>query len=229
MNNKLFIFPHAGGFAHQYLTIKRDIESSGIISVDILELSGRGNREPLFDNIYDVVDYLYINNLNEFKRFSNINFLGHSLGGIIAYLLALKIDKELSKSVKNLFISSINPPHQKRESIATFSKDKLIDKMVNYGLMSKTVLENREFFDFLEPILRADFAILDSVNFEKIVIKDFKCSIFYGDSDANIDLNLLKEWQNYFKIVEFYKFSGGHFYLFDNSNKLSELIINKCV
>lgn len=105
----LFCFPYAGGSAVAYNKWKKYNNTN--IEIIPIELAGRGKRfgEELYDKIEDAVDDVY-----EIVK-SNINgpygLFGHSMGSIIAYELARKINNSNLPNPEYIFVSGRKPPH----------------------------------------------------------------------------------------------------------------------
>jgi surfactin synthase thioesterase subunit len=86
----LFCLPYAGGNKYSYREFKAKAPS--FLNLVTLEYPGRGARmgEPLSTDISQIVNGLYdqIGNLLDKEEYA---FYGHSMGGLVAYLLTLKV------------------------------------------------------------------------------------------------------------------------------------------
>ena len=113
---KLFCLPHAGGSAFNYSKWKKYFNP--FIEVIPIELAGRGYRmeESLYHSIEEAVNDVYkiiVKHLNN----SPYILYGHSMGSLIAYELARKIQNSNNVLPEFLVLSGRNHPNSKIKDI----------------------------------------------------------------------------------------------------------------
>ncbi|EEM49205.1 MULTISPECIES: thioesterase II family protein [Bacillus] len=222
----LFCFPHAGGTSELYKNWDEIINEN--CNVCILTLPGRGRMalEKPFQDISKVLEQLSrdIESLLE-KPFI---FFGHSMGALISYELAKLLQKNFKKQPDHIYVSSYPAPHLLNENLIKdeINDAELIIKLKELNGTPKEILSHKRFIKMLLPIIRADFAVLNSYNFKEGVILDCPITAIIGTND-NLNIEQAKEWfkhtTNMFTLKIYH---GDHFYLNDLSiqNELGQLI-----
>src|SRR6185436_20768362 len=88
-----------------------------------------------------------------------IALFGHSMGAIVAFELAAR----LGRQVRHLFVSGSSAPHlhlvKERSSL---SDAELVRELAEMGGTPREILEDAEMMELLLPMLRADFALVES-------------------------------------------------------------------
>ena len=88
------------------------------------------------------------------------------------------------------------------------------------GGIAGDFFENTEIRDVFLPIIKADFQLYKTYNPPYIKMKS-NIVIFYGTEDYIGNESLYKDWWNFTEgKVEFYPFSGNHFFIKDNMVKV---------
>jgi medium-chain acyl-[acyl-carrier-protein] hydrolase len=151
---------------------------------------------------------------------------GHSLGALVAFALALALERE-NRGPARLFLSGAVPPHLPRPEPWIYRLDDagLIRRTASYGGLPLHLAESAEVLRLVLPALRADIEIAEcySVRAQDQV----RCPItaFGGLEDADAPPPLLAEWQalttGSFGLS---LLPGGHFYLTGQRDRLMGLI-----
>ncbi|MDE5853199.1 MAG: thioesterase [Oscillospiraceae bacterium] len=225
-NIKLFCIPHAGGSAAMYLKLKPFL--SEFIELIPVELAGRGNR--FSDRFYESFDeaandiYRFI-----FKRASGAKYaiFGHSMGGWLSFNICDKILKSEKPGPIHVFLSGRYPPHIKYrgEFMHKMSDEELIENIISFGGMSNIILKDKELLNYFLRIIRADYRILETHK----PLLDFKftndITVIRGKNDSIVSDIDVGEWDRYTtKKCKMKEFEGGHFYIENNANLLSNFI-----
>lgn len=215
---KLVCIPYAGGSVYCYNRWNKYLDSS--IEMVFLELKGRGKRfnEEFDDSMREVVDDLYYQ-MKDIIHDGNYAIFGHSMGSIIAYELTKKIQGESDKTPLHVIYSGCISP--KYKSPVTYLYNAPIEELKAYfitlGRTTEEVFNNEELSKIFIPIIRSDLKILNGYKFDQNTRKlTCNASVFWGDKDFVVDCNKIVDWQTYhIPNINFYRFSGGHFYIFD--------------
>ncbi|WP_336821957.1 thioesterase II family protein [Staphylococcus capitis] len=225
----LFCIPYAGGSKNIFSPLKTHIIDT--VTIKPLELPGHGTRfsEPLKKNIEDMADDI-TNKIIEYGE-KNFSILGYSLGAIILYETYFKLKNRGFSLPKNLIICSKEPIGYKKkfDDVNNMSNFTFKNFIRNIGGTPEEVLNNKELWELIAPILKNDFIALDNYENKQ---KNEQCKssiyVFVGNSD-NIDKNLIYKWSDIaYNRINYKFFEGSHFFLFDNykniSNELNKII-----
>ncbi len=213
-NLRLFCFHYAGGSASAYKNWKNDI----IDNVDLIavQLPGRENRfcEPFKTTIQEVVDSLFYN----FQNFLDKPFIffGHSLGALVSFEFASRLQNENCTNLKHLIVSGCKAPQSKslRGMIYNLSDSELFEEIRKFnGIPSELLNEKELMMDIMLPIVRADFTISDLYKFKPQEKLKYPITAFSGDEDDTFYPETLFEWNIHTDSFNYKIFRGDHFFV----------------
>jgi surfactin synthase thioesterase subunit len=223
---KLFCLPYAGGSAALYMKWKSFLHPS--IHIVPIELAGRGKRlsEPFYSDIEQAVHDLYEKIKGELDELPYALF-GHSMGGLLAFELAHKIQLQGHIAPTIIFLSGKNPPHsQNQRDIHHLPNKELINEIFKMGGTPKEILQHDELVEMLIPILRADFTLVENYRYNKRKeILDCDLVVMNGREDGLTQDSDMKEWSRYTKReMRTYHIDGGHFFINEHLESVVNLI-----
>ena len=227
---KLFCFPYAGGSASAYNKWKQYLDKN--IELYTVELAGRGRRiyDPLYNSMAEAVDDVYKIIGSQITDVPYC-FFGHSMGGIIAYELALKI-RELKKPQPiHIFFSGRGAPHVRgsgdEKNIHTLSEEEFKKEIIELGGTPKEFFEHPELLDVLLPMLRSDFKIAECYQGKNAIVPfDHDITVFIG-KEEDVTAEQMHGWREQTSgICTIHYFNGDHFFVNEETKKVVE-IINK--
>lgn len=225
----IFCFPFAGGNKYSYRELK--LKSPQHLNFITLEYPGRGARigETLIKDINLLVDDLY-NQVKEAIQNQDYAFYGHSMGGLIAYLLTVKIHQNKNREPLHLFItgttgpSAISRGEKKRFKMA---QEDFLQEIRDFGGMPDELLENEELLYYFEPILRADFEASENYSHSNYPVLNIPVTVITGiEEDMEIEDIELWQKESTYK-VEFIRLPGKHFFIFDYVHEIIQIISKK--
>lgn len=209
---RLFCFPYAGGgpniFRNWANTLAPEIE------VIAIQLPGHGARikEARYNRIAPVTNAL----LPIILPFSEkpLTLFGHSLGALLAYELAIKLN-EINHPPKKLFVSGSQPPKQKTISgIHTLNNGEFITRLKELNGTPEAVFANQELLDIVLPVLRADFAMAETYAKEGNRELASPITAFCGTQDLKKSKKDLEAWAGFTsEQFEIHAFPGDHFFI----------------
>lgn len=223
---KLFCLPYAGGSEVIYHKWKKYLHPS--IQLVPIELKGRGKRfsEIFYNDIEEAVDDIF-EIIKDKIVDDNYAIYGHSMGSLLAYELYYKISELNLKKPKHMFFSGYKAPSiiRKRENIYTLSDHDFASKIMELGGTPEALMNNPVLLQIFLPILRNDFKILETYNYEdKKNMIECNISILNGKQDS-INSEEILAWKNHAcRDFEVYSFEGNHFYINNNVGNIISII-----
>lgn len=223
----LICFPYAGGSKFSY---NKFIEvAPGNLTLIPIELPGRGARfdERLIYRSDELVDKLFC----QIKSYlyEPYAIYGHSMGSLIGYLITKRIIKENLPRPRHLFFSGAKAPHmlQYEPAAHLFEKEELIASLRKMGGIPERLLKNDNLMKILEPIVRADFQVINTYEYQNTIAMDIPISVIIG-SEEGISIRQAQYWQKETIIeIKVNEFKGDHFFIFDHAEELMELIYSR--
>lgn len=217
---RILCFHHSGASAAVYRVWPSFFNEE--VEIIPVQLPGREARfsEPFISDISKFNESLLpqIIDLND----KPLVLFGHSLGGILAFNVALELEKRNCPPQK-VFISACLPPHEikQRSPIYDLSEKKFISVVKSYGGLPKAITENRDMLNLLLPRLRADFKLFEtSTCLENSLIQTPIC-VFSAKKDSIAPSKKIIGWNNYTQGECISKvFHGDHFYYQTNTREL---------
>ncbi|HEY8780381.1 MAG TPA: thioesterase domain-containing protein [Mucilaginibacter sp.] len=225
----LLCLSFAGGNKYSYRTLFDKAPS--FLNIMPLEYPGRGTKitEHLVSDIHILVNELY-GQVKEIADKEKYAVYGHSLGGLVAYLLTLKLMENRHRQPEHLFITGTDGPSslsrlEKKRSL--LPKDEFIKEIKDLGGMPNEILESEELLDYLEPILRNDFRVSETYLYEDRGPLNIPITVITGSEEDMEEEDVLLWQKESYLPVDFSQMPGGHFFILEHKDKLLEIISEK--
>ncbi|MGG3526857.1 thioesterase [Bacillus pseudomycoides] len=225
---KLFCLPHAGASANRYYSWTKYLTMKDIDIIP-LELAGRGKRNNIehYASLEDAIEDIYINILNLLNDEPYI-IVGHSFGSLLAFKLAERLTSNNDRLPRALILSGGLPPQIPRKEIIHSLPDfEFIMKVNEFGEVPEELIEDKHLREIFLPILRNDIRLLETYPRDNIKPLNIDLFILNGSSDNEIkkEYNNLLLWEQLtLKKCKFHFVSGGHFFIFDNTNDVISFV-----
>jgi surfactin synthase thioesterase subunit len=226
MEYKILCFSYAGGSKYSFSAMeKAKPENVKLITYDY---PGRGQRlnEKLVKEIDELVEDMY--HQIEPELYAPYLIYGHSMGGLVAYKLVILIRSKGHRLPETVFITGCNAPSawEKKKLLHNLPYNELITELKEMGGIPTTILNDKDSMQFFEPILRADFSVVASALYQEIEPIAVPFKIIIGTEENIMEEDALK-WQKETTIpLHFDKLKGGHFFIFDHSEKIMSDLVN---
>jgi medium-chain acyl-[acyl-carrier-protein] hydrolase len=222
---RLFCFAHAGGGASVYRAWPADLDPR--IEVLGVETPGRGRRfiEPPFTRLGPLLDAM----LPAILPFlaPPFAFFSHSLGTLVSFELCRRLRAGGHSLPVHLFVSGRRapqlPPPERR--LHTLSDAALLEELRRYNGTPAKVLAEKELMELMLPILRADFAVLETYSYVEEPPLDLPITALGGTDDRDASAEQLDAWGD--QTTQAFRrrmFPGDHFYLFAMQTAVSRAI-----
>jgi surfactin synthase thioesterase subunit len=221
---RLFVFPHAGGAAEQFSRWTRLIAPD--IELSFVQYPGRSSRyrEPAIDSMEPMVCRLAEALQPLFDR--SYAFFGHSMGALIAYELARRIEGR-HRGLARVFLSGCAAPQRMQPfvRVGAMNDEQLIEFLAEMGGTPTGVLEHPELLALLIPFMRSDFQLFETYEFRPGPPLNTPLSLCFGYSDPETEPGDAARWcQLTTAGCETRWFEGNHFFLHQEARSLTAWI-----
>ena len=227
---QLFCLPFAGGNKYSY---REFIEKTpSFLKIVTLEYQGRGTRmqDALVTDINEMVNDVF-GQVSPLIGQQDYAIYGHSLGGLMAYLLTLKLVENNHKPPMHIFITGTSgpssPDRQEEKKRYLLPQKEFIEEIRALDGMPEEILENEELLYYFEPILRADFQASETYTYRERPPLTIPFTVVTG-TEEDIEPENIKLWQKEsIYPVDFKRLPGKHFFIFQHTFKIIEIISKK--
>jgi surfactin synthase thioesterase subunit len=216
----LYIFPHAGGSATFYVPFAKAF--SGDIKRIAVQYPGRRGGQGLTQlaSIPALADEIFTMMAPPAETDGPVAFFGHSMGGLLAFEVALRF-QSAGHPVAALFVSSCAAPGHIRYKELQGSDHEILNLVAEVTDVSPELLTDEAFVATMLPTLQSVRAIAGYTRPPEITVS---CPIhaFVGDNDIIVAYDNMSAWRD--RTTEVFSarvFPGDHFYL---NSHLPELV-----
>jgi len=214
----------AGGNCYSFVFLRKYLESH--FELCPLELPGRGKRmtEPLLKSKPDAINDLFQQIKSLRKATTSYVVYGHSMGASLGLYIAERLEKTGDLALALVVTGNAGPGISKQKNRYLLPEEEFKTALKQLGGMPYEVVENEELYQFFEPILRADFEIVEKDNDLKAPVLNTSILALMGSNEENA--GHIDNWKNYthssFKgrLLE-----GDHFFIHQHSEELANYIL----
>lgn len=222
---RLFCLPYAGGGSQIYRTWAHSLPAS--VEVCPIELPGRGTRimetpfcqlEPLIETLASVL-LPYLD-----KPFA---FFGHSMGALLSFELIRRLRRNDNLLPLHLFVSGRHAPQipDSNSPIHALPEPAFLEELRRYNGTPQAVLENAELMQLLLPILRADFAAIETYVYTSEPPLACPITAIGGLQDPEASCEELEAWHKQTSAAfSLQMFPGDHFFLHSAQPQLLQFL-----
>lgn len=197
------------------------------IELVIAQLPGRGRRsqEKPFSQMDLLIDELFGAMLTQLDK--PFAFFGHSMGSKIAYELARRLQQNHFPTPEHFFASGSGAPCVPRRAahIHRLPDAAFIERITKLSGVPQAVLDNEELMQFLLPMLRADFKLVETYSAKPDCKLPSSLTLLGGMSDVLVAVDDLRQWMPLFEQPgPLLLFEGGHFFIGQHTGELVEIV-----
>jgi len=212
--NRLICFPHAGGSAAFFLPVARALAPAA--DVLAVQYPGRQDRraEPCLGDISSLADH--ISRALDSSLDRPLTLFGHSMGALIAFEVALRLQRDHPGQPAHLFVSGRRAPTRYREeTVHLRDDDGIIAEVRSLGGTDARVLDDRELRDMALPAIRGDYQAVETYRYVSGGPLRCPVTVLVGDQDPRVTPEEAMDWEKQAPEggFDFKVFPGGHFYL----------------
>lgn len=152
---------------------------------------------------------------------------GHSMGASLAFKLCSMLEA-IGESPGHLIVSgNAGPGMNVRQPKSLLSDEDFIEEMEKMGGIPAELLGNKEFLQFILPILRADFRLSESCRLSTLPPVNTPIRAIMGSEEENA--GNITNWKNYTKSAFTHSvLPGGHFFIDQHPEEMAA-IITDCI
>jgi medium-chain acyl-[acyl-carrier-protein] hydrolase len=143
-------------------------------------------------------------------------FFGHSMGAMISFELARQLRRQYGFSPVHLFVSGRRAPQIPNPAppIHQLPESAFVEELRRLNGTPESVLQNAELMQLVLPILRADFALVETYVYSTEAPLDCPISAFGGLEDGEVSHDDLTAWRDQTNSsFTLSMFPGNHFFL----------------
>lgn len=214
--------PHAGGSASFFYPWTAGLHRS--VELVAVQYPGREDRadEPCVDDLGSLADHI-ADALGP-VRGHPFALLGHSMGALVAYEVALRMQRRWDTVPSRLFVSGspapgCQPPDADCDD--EWADEELVMRLRKWGRTDPVLLAQPELRKIALSALRADLRLLRTYRAEQAGVVTCPVTGLVGDRDPEASISSVRGWarltQDRFDLRVF---SGDHFYLVPRQDEL---------
>ncbi|MFF4583003.1 thioesterase II family protein [Streptomyces sp. NPDC001389] len=208
----LVVLPHAGGNASFYFPLSRDLAAHA----EVLTAQYPGRQERLGEPGPDTVAGLVggVERALEPWRGRPLVLFGHSMGAVLAYELARRLEAS-GEGPRGLILSGRRSPLVPRhDDFHTRDDDALLAHVQALSGTDAGLLADPELREMILPALRSDYRAVGTYRHEPGPPLRTPVSVLCGESDPRTSEAEAMGWRELTEAAfTFRGFPGGHFYL----------------
>lgn len=226
---RLVCFPHAGGSASFYFSVSRALQ--GDVEVLAVQYPGREDRraEPCATSIAELADCVF----EALRHMSGppLALFGHSMGAVIAFEVAQRLEREMATAAVRLFVSGRRAPSRHHEEYVHLQDDQeILTEIKTLNGTDARVLGDEEIMRMSLPSLRGDYRAIESYRGGEDAQVSCPISMLLGNSDPRVTVDDALAWCTHTTAgFDSHILSGGHFYLGTQQSQVVELIRDRLV
>ncbi|MGB3465070.1 MAG: thioesterase domain-containing protein, partial [Cyclobacteriaceae bacterium] len=187
----------------------------------IFEYPGRGKRikEQLLNDIGLLIEDLYPKVTAHIGNDTDYYVYGHSLGGIVAYLICKKLMKDPTvRKPEKLIVTGSKPPSLTVRPFSDLPGELFWNKLDSLGGMPAAITGEKDLMDFYDPILRSDVKLFEGYCHQYGQDISIPIDVFYG-SEEEIAAQQIKLWADETSAeVTITKLEGNHFFILNHAD-----------
>ncbi|WP_030293827.1 thioesterase II family protein [Streptomyces katrae] len=224
---RLVCLPHAGGSASFYFPLSKALAPA--VEVLAIQYPGRQDRrhEPNIPSIPDLADQIFaaVRHLDDLP----LALFGHSMGAVLAYELALRMQDAGLPSPVRFFASGRRAPSRYRDDVVHLGSDaQMVAELRKLSGTDAAMLADPELLEMIMPAIRSDYRAVETYRYEPGRKLDCPVTVLTGDSDHRVSIDEAASWEAHTTgPTELHVFPGGHFFLADQNEAVTGLVAER--
>ncbi|MEU1463859.1 alpha/beta fold hydrolase [Streptomyces sp. NPDC005727] len=220
----LFCFPHAGGSASYYHPMSKALTPE--FDILAVQYPGRQDRygEPLVPSLDALADAIHT--VIEPHMRGPVAFFGHSMGSVVAFEVARRLERDGHPAPALLFASGGRAPSRVHDDGVHRRGDAaLVAELRAMGGTDARVLTEPDLLELVLPPLRNDYRAIESYRPEVDARIDAPIVVMAATDDPRTTEEEARAWHGHTTAGGSVRlFQGGHFYLESQGARVVEVI-----
>ncbi|RAJ26905.1 thioesterase II family protein [Pedobacter cryoconitis] len=216
----LLMLHFAGGNCYSFNPFNSFFKEFNLV---IPELPGRGKRinEALLKDFELAAEDLFQQVIKMVQAPEYLIF-GHSMGAAMALKLAGMLEGAGRPPAAIIVSGNAGPGTGRKEKTYLLDDAGFRAELEKLGGISRQVFDDEELFSFFEPILRADFEIVDK---QPLHVAPVNVPVYAVMGSEEETVSKIHNWEKYTTAgFDYEVLSGNHFFLFEHSGRIAEII-----
>ncbi|TRX53349.1 thioesterase [Fulvivirga sp. M361] len=224
---KIYLLPFSGASKYSYAQYAKIAPPT--FEMIPVEIPGRGMRasEESLTDIHKIVDDIFLQIKDGLQ--TPYVIYGHSLGGLLGYLLVHKIVEAGLSIPLHLFFTGCVAPSVRYRGLVDhlLPKEQFIQKIKELGGSPDAILNDKALMEFFIPILRADFQAVAEFQYKERPRFDVNMTILIG-SEEEASFEEAQAWQKETTgEIDVKMLQGNHFFIFDHPKIIMKILTEK--
>ncbi|MEV0599023.1 alpha/beta fold hydrolase [Streptomyces sp. NPDC050315] len=223
---RLLCFPHAGGAAGTYFPFAKLLAPR--IQVLGVQYPGRQDRrsEPPLADIAELADRV-VDSLGPTPDDRPLALLGHSMGALVAFEVARRLEASGPVRPVRLFVSGRRAPSVPGTRPTLHDKDDaaLLAELRRLSGTEDELLADEELVRLILPALRSDYRAVETYRPAPDARVACPVTVFTGDEDTHVTRDGALRWAGHTTgPCEVQTFQGGHFFINSQRRAVAEAV-----
>jgi surfactin synthase thioesterase subunit len=218
---QLFLLHFAGGNSYSFGLLTSVLKEFQTFSP---ELPGRGKR--FHEDLLHDFDLAAADIYKQISRqISSDRFIiyGHSMGAYLALRVTNMLEKTGRRPAYLVVSGNAGPAVSNRKSVHTLAEKEFIQELESLGGMPVELKENRELYELFEPILRADFEVVEKRKMEHEPPVSVPLYAIMGSQEE--DAGKIASWGKFTRSEFNYEIlEGDHFFIHKHPQRMADII-----
>ncbi|WPV65665.1 thioesterase II family protein [Chitinophaga sp. LS1] len=222
MKPQLFLLHFAGGSRYSFDFLREELTGFELTPV---ELPGRGKRvnDLLIRDLDAAAEDIFKQIMHSLHNY-RFYIYGHSMGAYLALKVTSMLEQKGHRPQLVIVSGNAGPGVHFGKMRHLLDDEGFREELKILGGIPEEVLENEELYAYYEPILRADFEVVEGCSAEKFPKVSAPLLAMMGEEEEGVEQ--LDNWHQFTTgSFETATFPGGHFFIFSNAAALGEMII----
>jgi acyl transferase domain-containing protein/surfactin synthase thioesterase subunit len=224
---RLLCFAYAGAGASIFQTWAKELPAIELCAIQLPGRERRFTEEP-FNRLKPLIQTL----VPLLKPYLDLPFavFGHSMGALLSFEVIRELRRQNAPLPFHLFVSGFNAPQlpDLKPPIHCLPDSQFIEKIKDLGGTPEQVVQDKKLIKQFLPVLRADFAILETYFYTNKPPFEFPITAFGGLEDRKVSQEQLAAWEQQTKAYfALQMFAGDHFFLHSAQEELLQAIFQK--
>lgn len=217
--------PHAGGSASAYLPLSAELSAAA--EVLLVQYPGRQDRlaEPVLDDIRQLADRI-AHALRPWRE-RPLALFGHSMGSLLAYEVALRLERRRGRELLGLLLSGRAAPCvPSNRNVHKMDDERLARHLAGLAGTPAALLADKDLLATVLPSVRADFKAVETYRDRAGAKVTCPISCYSGRQDEGVPIEGLAKWADYTTgDWNLTLFDGGHFYLQSRTQEVGRALL----